>query len=133
MKMMDGITDLMWPLLIWAVGWVVDATHTKIREWLERKEYEKALKIYDLIAKAVNEVYCGGNGATGVRELKSSESFTDIVKTVAMDSAINKIKSMATNISLPEDGELKLMVEQVISDRKGGVFSPLVKKIGLGS
>lgn len=131
---MDGITDLMWPLLIWAVGWVVDATHTKIREWLERKEYDKALKIYDLIAKAVNEVYCGGNGETGVRELKATDALTEAAKTAAMNTAITKVKELAAGaIALPDDGEMKLMVEQVISDRKRGVVAPLLKKIGLGS
>lgn len=124
--MSEQLQNLLWPVVIWVSGWILNLADEKIRAWVERKEDKKLLAIYEIVAKAVQSVY-----EDIVRSKKANGSFTEEDKTTAMQTALSTIRVMANDsgVTLPNEEGLKLMVEQTIADRRKGSVDPFWKRI----
>lgn len=107
-------------LIIPAVAWTLDFIHSKITSFFENRNYTKALAIYNVVQKAVDYVY---NAYVQAEKAKGSKLPLNIQET-ARNMAITKIQEIAKEEgvkSIPTDpNKLRMMIDQVIADRKEG-------------
>lgn len=117
------LTDwLVRAILVPGLAYAGELVYKHVREWLSSREYNKALMVWDVLARAVQASY-----NNGVREAKSSgNKLTEELKTAAMSYALKEARNIAFDekIDLPPEEDQKMIIDQIIADRKAGVINP---------